>query len=160
MNFLTDTDHNNRHDFWSFSSLVEISSKVIYRNVSQPVVEQAIVFSLSAIEERDFYDQMSEKISRDMSVTTGTEWLAVVGNRDTFDMSLAQFSAYIIITINEMEIIVLRMPRMAVSVTSEAEAMAYPNYGSDAFNAFNTGIQAEHRSGELLDHRDYGIDTR
>jgi hypothetical protein len=94
---------------WSFSSLTEISTQIICRNVTEPVVEQAIVFSLSAIEDYEFYTDISENVGHDLSYATGHKWYCIVGLKQSFDVFLKQFEAYILITINEMELMLFRI---------------------------------------------------
>ncbi|CAG2166798.1 unnamed protein product [Oppiella nova] len=92
-------------DVWSYRSLTTISSLIICRNVSEPVVEQAIVYTVSALEDKEYYHEMSEKVSRELTKATGQQWYAVVGSGSSYDMYLKPFTAYIIVTIRDLELV-------------------------------------------------------
>jgi len=107
--FSSKESFDNGTELWSFSSLTEISSQIVCRNVSEPVVEQAIVFSVSAIEDYEFFQDISEKVGQELSYATGHKWYSIVGQKQSFDVFLKQFEAYILITIGQIDIMLFRI---------------------------------------------------
>ena len=132
----------NKRDFWSFASLTEISSKIMYRNVSQPLVEQSIVHSVSALERLQYFDEISEKVGTDVSSATGDKWFCVVGTKDSFDLNLNPFSAFIVITVNQLEVVLFRIEKV--------QAQFLPAYELD-----------DHHVDPEVDDQEYlGLDAR
>ena len=68
-------------------------------------MEQAIVYTVSALEDKEYYHEMSEKVSRELTKATGQQWYAVVGSGSSYDMYLKPFTAYIIVTIRDLELV-------------------------------------------------------
>lgn len=113
----------NETDLWSFPSITEISSKVMCMNTSQPIVEQAIVHSVSAVKEYVDYSSICEYITQELNLAAEQQWFCIAGDADSFEPYLQQFPSFISIFIKHINIFIFRTSFMSSEAADEENSL-------------------------------------